>query len=161
MADVKEGFLCPICMTDLRDEIQLTVHFNEKHAAEDPAIVRSLKDMLGKAKKKITNKDVDNGVNDINLESEMAKEMEKFYGTEPLDHHPVSGIHTDLKLTTKNTIDLVDHMDTYRMERAKRADIRAMDVNKLIVRLEKLLCQLPSDPVKRRAHEQAVCEMAF
>ena len=32
----------------------------------------------------------------------------------------------------------------------------AMDTNKLIIRLEKLLNRLPHDPVKRRSHEQAV-----
>ena len=81
MADFKEGFLCPICMTDLRDEFQLTVHFNEKHAQEDPAIIKSFKDILGKAKKKITREgDGGGGGDDLNLESEMAKEMEKFYG---------------------------------------------------------------------------------
>ena len=31
-----------------------------------------------------------------------------------------------------------------------------MDINKFIVRLEKLMTQLPSDPVKRRSHEQKV-----
>ena len=51
--DVKEGFLCPICMADLGDVIQLQVHFDEKHAKEDPALVRNLKEFFGKAKEKI------------------------------------------------------------------------------------------------------------
>ena len=44
----------------------------------------------------------------------------------------------------------------FREERAKRVDVRTMDINKFIVRLEKLMNQLPSDPVKRRNHEQKV-----
>ena len=34
--------------------------------------------------------------------------------------------------------------------------MKAMDTNKLILRLERLMTSLPSDPVKRRAHEQSV-----
>ena len=49
-----------------------------------------------------------------------------------------------------------DHLNYFRAERAKRADMLAMDTNKLIIRLEKLLTNLPHDPVKRRAHEQAI-----
>ena len=47
-------------------------------------------------------------------------------------------------------------MDYFRAERSKRADMKAMDTNKLILRLERLMTSLPSDPVKRRAHEQSV-----
>lgn len=34
--------------------------------------------------------------------------------------------------------------------------MKAMDTNKLILRLERLMTSLPVDPVKRRAHEQSV-----
>lgn len=37
MVDVKEGFLCPICLTDLGDFNQLHLHFAEKHSKDtDP-----------------------------------------------------------------------------------------------------------------------------
>lgn len=153
--DVKEGFLCPICMTDLGDVIQLQVHFDEKHSKEDAFFVQNLKDLFGKAKKKILKDSSSSGdLGGLDLEQEMAAEIEKFYGIEPSEYHPVSGIHRNLEEVNK----LVsrDHFQTFRAERAKRADIRAMDMNKLIVRLEKLMNQLPADPVKRRAHEQAV-----
>ena len=51
---------------------------------------------------------------------------------------------------------LISLLIDFRQERAKRVDIRTMDINKFIVRLEKLMTQLPSDPVKRRSHEQKV-----
>ena len=51
--DVKEGFLCPICMADLGDVIQLQVHFDEDHSKEDPAVVKNIKDFFGKIKGKI------------------------------------------------------------------------------------------------------------
>ncbi len=51
---MKEGFLCPICMTDLGDLIQLQLHFDEKHSKDgDPDFVQNLKELFGKAKKKI------------------------------------------------------------------------------------------------------------
>ena len=55
--EVREGFLCPICMADLHDVIQLQVHFEEEHDKEDPAFIQNLKDLFGKAKKKILNED--------------------------------------------------------------------------------------------------------
>ena len=45
--EVREGFLCPICMADLHDVIQLQVHFEEAHDKEDPAFIQNLKDLFG------------------------------------------------------------------------------------------------------------------
>ena len=43
--EVREGFLCPVCMQDLTSVAQLQVHFEEKHATEDSAVLNSLKCM--------------------------------------------------------------------------------------------------------------------
>lgn len=40
--EVLEGFLCPICMTDLKTPAQLTKHFEDVHN-DDPEILKSLK----------------------------------------------------------------------------------------------------------------------
>lgn len=161
-SEVREGFLCPICMTDLKDEIQLTVHFEEKHSREDPAIVQNFKDLFSKAKK-IINKDqssvsTPSGQNNGTIQDQIVQEdfSREFYGLEPSLYHPVSGIHYDILDENDSKVQVFDKFDQFRLERAKRADIRAMDINKLIVRLEKLMTQLPSDPVKRRNHEQSI-----
>lgn len=39
---VIEGFICPICMTDLKSPTQLTKHFEDFHN-DDPEILKSLK----------------------------------------------------------------------------------------------------------------------
>ena len=78
------------------------------------------------------------------------------YGPEPSMYHPVSGIHYDILEETESSLQVFDKFDQFRQERAKRVDIRAMDINKFIIRLEKLMNQLPSDPVKRRNHEQNI-----
>ena len=150
MEDVREGFLCPICMLDLGDEVQLTVHFEEKHSNEDSAIVQNFKDFLKQAKKKIV-QDEELPGNDYNADF-----SQEIYGMQPSEYHPVSGILYDILEHSDNKIEVIDKFDQFRLERAKRADIRAMDINKLIVRLERLLSDIPTDPVKRRNHEQSI-----
>ena len=174
MAQITEGFLCPICMADLGDVIQLQLHFDERHSKEDPAFVQNLKELFGKAKQKIK-KGLDEGsnflgnepssdisglafANDIELANDN-QQTTNIYGTEYLSNvHPVSGIHNEYLEETEveNVMPTISHFDYYRTERAKRADMLAMDTNKLIIRLEKLLTALPNDPVKRKSHEQAV-----
>lgn len=174
MAQVTEGFLCPICMADLGDVIQLQLHFDERHSKEDPAFVQNLKDLFGKAKQKIK-KGFDEGssflgneaapdINSLALANNLhilneTQQTVKLYGTEYSSNvHPVSGIqNTYLEdAGADNIIPMTNHFEFYRTERAKRADMLAMDTNKLIIRLEKLLASLPNDPVKRRSHEQAI-----
>jgi len=142
-----------MCIINFPDEYQLTVHFEEKHAREkDPVIVQNIKELYGKAKKKIVQQE------EIFEESNNTTEefSNELYGLEPSAFHPVSGIHYEIINESDNKIALSDKFDQFRLERAKRADIRAKDINKFIVRLERLLTDLPSDPVKRRNHEQSV-----
>jgi len=163
MSEVKEGFLCPICFADLGDEFQLTVHFDEKHSKEDPAIVQGFKEFIAKSKKTILNaanniKEIDN--NDI-IAKEQAEFSKQIYGLQPSEYHPVSGIHYDIldqQNGADNTIPVVDKFSEFRSKRAERADKRAMDINKLIIRLERLMSQLPNDPRKKRIHEKNVVE---
>ena len=41
--DVREGFLCPICMQDLRSFHKLQNHFETSHSAEDKAVLDQIK----------------------------------------------------------------------------------------------------------------------
>ena len=43
MAEIREGFLCPICMKDLGSVADLTDHFEEEHAEEDKAVLKQFK----------------------------------------------------------------------------------------------------------------------
>ena len=92
-SEMKEGFLCPICMNDLGDVIQLQVHFEEKHSKEDPVFLQNLKDLFGKAKKKILN-DEDEGLlgSGSGIMSNISQEIFGASSSYP-DHDPVSGIH--------------------------------------------------------------------
>jgi len=41
--EIREGFLCPICLQDLGSVIQLQDHFELAHAGEDNAVLNQLK----------------------------------------------------------------------------------------------------------------------
>ena len=52
--DIKEGFICPMCMKDLRNASVLQKHFEEVHS--DDKALRQIRGMFGKAKRKIMDK---------------------------------------------------------------------------------------------------------
>lgn len=54
---ILEGFLCPICKQDLRNEYQLTTHFEKNHS-EQQDLVQVFKGIFSNAKKKILNEDL-------------------------------------------------------------------------------------------------------
>ena len=41
--EIREGFLCPVCLQDLSTISKLQVHFEEKHSNEDKAVFNSIK----------------------------------------------------------------------------------------------------------------------
>ena len=41
--EIKEGFLCPMCMQDLGTVAQLTAHFEDQHANEDKDVINQIK----------------------------------------------------------------------------------------------------------------------
>jgi len=153
MSDILEGFLCPLCMKDLGDVIQLQVHFEENHAKEDPAFVQSLKDLFGRAKKKILSDEEENFDSvALSTKVEVTRQDDNI--------HPVSGIRTDIHqpalfhpLPANSS-----HFATFKKLRSDRVDRYAAETNRLIVRLDRLLESMPSDASKRRDHEQTVVQ---
>jgi len=145
--EVLEGFLCPLCMQDLGDVIQLQVHFEEAHAKEDQAFVQSLKDIFfGKAKKKLA--DVENELTGSVTPLKLSNSLNPSF-------HPVSGLLLELvepnfEAPSKN------HFKEFKKIRSSRVDRYSLETNRLIVRLDKLLTDIPQDAGKRRDHEQQV-----
>jgi len=43
VGEVREGFLCPMCMKDLGTVTQLQGHFEEEHSAEDKDVLHQLR----------------------------------------------------------------------------------------------------------------------
>ena len=139
MGEVKEGFLCPICMSDLGDVLQLQLHFEERHAKEDPAILKGLKDLFGKAKSKILNQDQGSSSSaaasaptDLNQDlSSLASTLGQgllrgLNGSSANsaslgDIDPGSGIHRK-HLEHLPSLVIVDHTEDFKRERRKRLD---------------------------------------
>ena len=58
MEEIKEGFLCPICLKDLKSPTHLSSHFEEFHE-EDKDVLQQLRNVFGKAKQKILQRPVE------------------------------------------------------------------------------------------------------
>ncbi|XP_045491805.1 rabenosyn-5 [Colias croceus] len=135
--EILEGFLCPICKADLKSATQLTSHFESQHE-EEQDLLRSLKDIFGKAKKIILNAD----------ENDLKETFDRA-----------------LKLTTQDFVFLDDEQtvgvsrsssDYFRAVRSARLERYATETNKLLIRLDKLICNMPNEASQRKQHEQEV-----
>lgn len=133
---VLEGFICPICMTDFKAPSHLTKHFEEVHN-DDPEILRSLKDLFGKAKKKILKQE------DI---------PETFPSAIPQDKRR----SPEINWGPQEIGTITSHTKYFKDIRNARLERYAYETNKLLIRLDKLLNNLPSDPVDRKAHERTI-----
>ena len=149
--EMKEGFLCPICMIDLGDLIQLQLHFEEKHSKEDPIFLQNIKGLFGKAKKKFDLASSAAAAADPDSAFELL--TDSFGGGVLPEHEPVSGVHSGARVDIP--VAVIWHTADFKAERKKRLD-RNTAATQVLFRLEKLLKDLPSDPVKRRQYEQSV-----
>lgn len=150
-AEVMEGFLCPLCMKDLGDVVQLQVHFEESHSKEDAAFVKSLKDLFGKAKSAIQS----NEETTIDLVHQPKLRLVP----ERTNIDPVSGVRLDLyPPSSTSEAPSRSHFQHFRNIRSSRVDRYATETNRLVVRLDKLLRDMPGDLAKRREHEKDVVE---
>ncbi|XP_040008472.1 rabenosyn-5 [Xiphias gladius] len=141
--EVKEGFLCPLCLKDLQSFYQLQDHYEEEHSGDDRHVRGQLKSLVQKAKKakdKLLKRDGDDRPD--------AGSYESFYygGVDPYMWEP-----QELGATRS-------HLDLFKKHRAARIDHYVIEVNKLIIRLEKLTSfdRINSDAAKIRAIEKSV-----
>ncbi|KAI1893041.1 hypothetical protein AGOR_G00139800 [Albula goreensis] len=141
--EVKEGFLCPLCLKDLQSFYQLQGHYEEEHADEDRNVKGQLKSLVQKAKKakdKLLKRDGEDRVDSGSYES--------FYygGVDPYMWEP-----QELGATRS-------HLESFKKHRAARIDHYVIEVNKLIIRLEKLTSfdRTSTDAAKIRAIEKSV-----
>jgi len=143
--EVREGFLCPLCMKDLGDVVQLQVHFEESHSREDPAIVRSLKDLFGKAKSVMQSND------DVVVPQQKLR-----IAPQRTDIDPVSGVRKLEFPFNNEEAPSRSHLQEFKKTRGARVDRYATETNRLVVRLDKLLRDMPGEPARRREHERGV-----
>lgn len=156
--DILEGFLCPICKEDLKTPERLTNHVETLHS-EEQDLLQSLKDIFSIAKKRIY-KNIDETV-------DLAKNFDGTLKPNVFQSPPSSSTarNSNNRLTyipppnyREQEIGAdCDHMSYFKAIRTPRLERYATEANKLIIRLDKLLKNLPTDPSQRRLHEQKVC----
>lgn len=137
--EVLEGFLCPICKEDLRSPDRLTAHFDSAHSDDDQDLLKSFKDIFITAKKKIglddnrTGQSSGSGILSRNID-----------------------VRARAPIYPQNVGCDCSHFEYFHAIRTPRLERYATETNKLIIRLHKLLTDLPADQATRRQHEKNV-----
>ncbi|XP_067836854.1 rabenosyn-5, partial [Heptranchias perlo] len=139
--EIREGFLCPLCLKDLHSVQQLQSHYEEAHSGEDDGhMVGQIKTLFGRAKKKLLKKG----------EAERSD-------AESLDYICSGGVDTS-KWEAQDLGATRNLRSEFQRWRAARIDHYVIEINKLLIRLEKLTAfdRASTDPAKRKALERSV-----
>ncbi|KAJ1110710.1 hypothetical protein NDU88_008058 [Pleurodeles waltl] len=141
--DVREGFLCPLCKKDLQSFHQLQSHYEDEHSSEDRDVKGQLKSFVRKAKNKLLKRE---GEERTDSGSQERYESYSYGGVDPYMWDP-----QELGATKS-------HLADFKKHRAARIDHYVVEVNKLIIRLEKLASfdRANTDSAKIRAIEKSV-----
>lgn len=144
--EVREGFLCPLCLKDLQSFYQLQCHYEEEHSSEDRDVKGQLKNLVQiakKAKNKFLKKD---GAERAEGGSQERYEAFSYGGVDPCmwDPQEIGAMRS--------------HLYDFKRHRAARIDHYVVEVNKLIIRLEKLTSfdRVNTESAKIRAIERSV-----
>jgi len=122
--EVREGFLCPLCLKNLQSFYQLQSHYEEEHSGEDRDVKGQIKSLVQKAKK------AKNRL--LKREDDRAES-----GTQGYESFSYGGV--DPYMWEPQELGAVrSHLSDFKKHRAARIDHYVVEVNKLIIRLEKL-----------------------
>ncbi|KAI5729579.1 hypothetical protein M8J76_004120 [Diaphorina citri] len=136
---VMEGYICPNCMKMFNTPELLLKHFENEHSTETD-ILKSLQGLFGYAKKKILNERSPENSNGSSSASNKKYSVHYYEQNWPVQDIGASRNHTQ-------------RFKTLRDDRYERF---SHEINKLIIRLDKLLTNMPIDPIKKKNHEQAI-----
>lgn len=164
-----EGFLCPICMADLKTPDALLSHFDGQHSdGNDQDLIASFRSMLLSAGKKIRNEfagttsepsatsTTNNSTNNTNSKSPRASPTASSSTSSAPDAAAVAAY-----LSRPQTMGAdMSHTAYFVSVRTPRVEYYASQTNKLIILLHKLLANRPVDRAERRAQEQLLVQWA-
>lgn len=137
---VMEGYICPNCMKMFNSPDLLLKHFANEHSSETD-ILKALQGLFGKAKKKILSLDESpDGSSSSGSVYNKKYTVDYYEQYWPLQELGTSRSHTLMFKTLRDD----------RFERFSH------EINKLIIRLDKLLTNMPLDPIKKKNHEQSI-----
>lgn len=143
--EVREGFLCPLCLKDLQSFHQLQTHYEEEHAGEDRDVRGQIKSLVQKAKK-AKNRLLKREGDDRAESGAQGYESFSYGGVDPYMWEP------------QELGAVRSHLSDFKKHRAARIDHYVVEVNKLIIRLEKLTSfdRANTESAKIRAIEKSV-----
>ncbi|NXX62417.1 RBNS5 protein, partial [Scopus umbretta] len=144
--EMREGFLCPLCLKDLQSFYQLQSHYEEEHSSEDRDVKGQLRNLVQKAKrakKKLLKREGDDRTDSGSQER---YESFSYGGVDPYMWEP------------QEVGAMRSHLSDFKKHRAARIDHYVVEVNKLIIRLEKLTSfdRANTESAKIRAIEKSV-----
>ncbi|NXP78812.1 RBNS5 protein, partial [Ramphastos sulfuratus] len=144
--EMREGFLCPLCLKDLQSFYQLQAHYEEEHSGEDRDVRGQLRNLVQKAKrakKKLLKREGDDRTDSGSQER---YESFSYGGVDPYMWEP------------QEVGAMRSHLSDFKKHRAARIDHYVVEVNKLIIRLEKLTSfdRANTESAKIRAIEKSV-----
>ncbi|XP_027558395.1 rabenosyn-5 [Neopelma chrysocephalum] len=144
--EVREGFLCPLCLKDLQAFRQLQAHYEEQHAGEDRDVRAQLRNLVQKAKRAKKKLLKQEGDDRTDSGSQERYESFSYGGVDPYMWEP-----QEVGATRS-------HLSEFKKHRAARIDHYVVEVNKLIIRLEKLTSfdRANTESAKIRAIEKSV-----
>lgn len=142
--EVREGFLCPLCLKDLQSFYQLQSHYEDEHS-EDRDVKGQIKNLVQKARKaknKLLKREGDDRVEP----GAQGYESFSYGGVDPYMWEP------------QELGAVRSHLSDFKKHRAARIDHYVVEVNKLIIRLEKLTAfdRANTETSKVRAIEKSV-----
>ncbi|GFY67535.1 rabenosyn-5 [Trichonephila inaurata madagascariensis] len=140
--EIREGLLCPICMYDLHTVDQLQEHFELNHSSEDTDVIQALKGFFDKAKRKILKQDT----LDNDFSRPFEAELVCNFKPEPID---MTWEEQDIGLISS-------HTQYFKKFRDKKINRFVIETNKLLIRLDKLICDISSDPEKKKEFEKSI-----
>ncbi|NXG69394.1 RBNS5 protein, partial [Baryphthengus martii] len=144
--EMREGFLCPLCLKDLQSLRQLQAHYEQEHPARDTDVRGHLRNLVQKAKrakKKLLKRE---GEDRADSGSQERYESFSYGGVDPSMWEP------------QEVGAMRSHLSDFKKHRAARIDHYVIEVNKLIIRLEKLTSfdRASTESAKIRAIEKSV-----
>ncbi|XP_062141531.1 rabenosyn-5 [Drosophila sulfurigaster albostrigata] len=153
--EILEGFLCPMCRADLKSIDYLTEHFARQHAEEEDALKSVFKDIFSKAKKKILNNFEDERERVAPASAAASSPAASASNASAARTSNAKSRHNIYSQLTKQSVGAErGHLEYFQSVRNPRLERYASETNKLIIRLHRLLKDLPTDAVQRKQHEQ-------
>uniref|UniRef100_A0A182P7W4 FYVE-type domain-containing protein n=1 Tax=Anopheles epiroticus TaxID=199890 RepID=A0A182P7W4_9DIPT len=156
-SEILEGFLCPICKCDLRTPERLTVHVEHEHS-EEQDLLKSLKEIFSIARQGILKGKKRSAAGGPGGPEGTEPSPPRTFGAE-------SGVAIGSAGTANNPLlqpgasqpigCTCEHMAYFKAVRSPRLERYAAETNKLIIRLDKLLDGLPTEPDQKKRHEQS------